>query len=196
MAWPKLRKSQAADPGASATAAQPQTTGTQRLKKLARKLDELPAKDDLRIRQARELQERQMEGGIKLYALCKELVDDLNGVLKNIQIDLTPAEFNPDSMESASGVLFQINASGRIVQLAIYPLENSICTDHFRLPYVLRGAMRWFNQEYLERQEIQEQLLFYCISSNQFSWRYLDPHSRKMGMVDQEFLAEALEQLL
>jgi len=195
MAWPKLRKSQAAET-ASGINAQPQTTATQRLKKLARKLDELPAKDELRIRQAQELQQRQMEGGVRLYVLCKELVDDLNGVLKNLQIELTPREFHPETMESASGVLFQINASGRIVQLAIYPLEPSICTDHFRLPYVLRGAMRWFNQEYLERQEIQEQLLFYCVSSNEFSWRYLDPHSRKVGVVDQEFLAEALEQLL
>jgi hypothetical protein len=196
MAWPKLRKSRVSDSSTNLPVLQPQTTVAQRLRKLARKLDEIPAKDEVRIREARELENRQAEGGANLHGLCRELVDTLNSVLKNMQLDLTPPEFHAESMESSSGALFQINANGRIVQLAIYPPENSLSTEHFRIPYVLRGAMRWFNQEYLERQEIQEQLLFYCLSSDQYSWRYLDPRSRRIGLVDQEFLAEALEQLL
>jgi hypothetical protein len=196
MAWPKLRKSRVSDSSTNLPVVQPQTTVPQRLRKLARKLDEIPAKDEVRIREARELESRQAEGGADLYNLCRELVDALNSVLKNMQLDLTPAEFHADSMQSSSGTLFQINANGRIVQLAIYPPENSLSTEHFRMSYVLRGAMRWFNQEYLERQEIQEQLLFYCLSGDKYSWRYLDPRSRRVGIVDQEFLAETLEQLL
>lgn len=196
MAWPKLRKSQATDREETQPKKALPPAIHQRLKRLARKLDELPAKDELRIRQARELEERQRSAGAELHQLCRGLVAALNSMLDNLEIEITPASYNAGLLDSPSGLLIQINASGRIVQLAIHAREPEISSEHFRTPYILQGAIRWFNQEFLERQEIQEMQIFYCIDSSGGSWRYYDPRARKTATVDEDYIAGVLDQLL
>lgn len=195
MQWPRLRKSPEIE-SREAAADKPAAPLDPRLKRLAQKLDELPAKDELRMRAAREIEVRQRQGAIEMHDLCAALVRDLNSVMVHMNIELMPPAYNPDTIHSPSGTLFQINATGRIVQIAILPPDVTLCTDHFRIPYLLRGAIRWFNQESLERQEIQESLVFYCVERGEYSWRYVDSRSRKSGMVDPAFLMEAMEQLL
>lgn len=201
MAWPKLRKSRETERQPVEAAPAPvvppaRAAREQRMKRLARKLDELPAKDELRMREARDLEVKQHKAGVELYALCRHLVDSLNAILHNLQLELTPEQFHADMLDGASGVIFQINASGRIVQLVLQSRETEISSEHFRMPYILRGAIRWFNQEYLERQEIQEHQFFYCVDRIGGSWRFVDSRSRKVGALDQDYLLETLEQLL
>lgn len=197
MQWPKLRKSPETEahekPKPKPAPAPPKDL---RLKRLVRKLDELPAKDEERIRQARELALRQRVGAVELHEMCLDLVHTLNSMLKKLKLDLTPEIYNPDRIESEAGLLFQINASGRIVQIALLPPENNRSTEHFRIPYVLRGAIRSFNQESLDRQEIAETPIFYCDDRTEYSWLYLETRTRKSGTLDREFLMDVLEELL
>lgn len=201
MQWPKLRKSQETEalpepkPKPSAPSAKEGGKDV-RLKRLARKLDELPAKDEERIRQIREMELRQRLGAVELHEMCVDLVHTLNALLKKLKLELTPEVYNPDRIESEQGLLFQINATGRILQVAVQAPENCVSTEHFRIPYVLRGAVRSFNQESLERQEIQETPIFYCREEADFSWVYMETRTRKTGDVDREFLMDVLERLL
>ncbi|MBL8175972.1 MAG: hypothetical protein JNK48_14945 [Bryobacterales bacterium] len=201
MQWPKLRKSQETEarpepkPKASSTAAK-EAGRDARLKRLAKKLDELPAKDEERIRQIHEMELRQRLGAVELHELCVELVHTLNGLLKKLKLELTPEVYNPDRIEAEQGLLFQINATGRVLQIALFAPENCTTTEHFRIPYVLRGAVRSFNQESLERQEIQETPIFYCRERSDFGWVYMETRTRKTGAVDRDFLMDVLEELL
>ena len=197
MQWPKLRKSPETEapeqPAPKPVPAQPRES---RLKRLAKKLDELPAKDEERIRLIREMEMRQRSGAMQLHELCRDLVQTLNGMLKKLRIEFTPEVYNPAEIESDSGMIFQINASGRVLQLALAPPESDLSTEHFRIPYVLRGAVRSFNQEWLDRQEIQETAIFYCRDRGEFSWLYVEPRNRKTGPVDRNFLIDVIEELL
>ena len=61
---------------------------------------------------------------------------------------------------------------------------------------MLEGRVRWFNQELLDRQEIQEAQIFYCVDSSGDSWRYYDARTRNSGRLSQEFLMQVLEQIV
>lgn len=197
MQWPKRRKSLAAD-AAPADEKKPPLSPLieQKVKRLAQRLDQLPAKDEVRLREARNLELNQDKGSLEIYEICRSLVEHLNLALEKLTLDLTPHQYNPDSIDTSTGMLIQINAAGRIVQLAVQPREPRMCTDHFRIPYILRGSLRWFNQELLERQEIQENPIFYCTDRTEFCWRYVDPRTRKVGLLDHEYLMDTLDQLL
>lgn len=192
MDWPRLRKSKA-EPGQrkKERAAPPDPL----LARLAEKLDQLPAQDELRIREAKALEELQNRGARQIHDLCRTFVDSLNELLENMALELSPPEFGAQGL-GETVTLFQINANGRIVQLTIYPREEGRSTEHFRIPYILRGSMRWFNQEFLDRQAVEEQPVFYCPENGDGRWRYLDGRTRRIGVVDREFLAAMLDQLL
>jgi hypothetical protein len=197
MGWGRLRKRPADAEPAGRAPARPTKNAVPEplLQRLVQKLDELPAKDELRVRQARELLDRQDRGGQQLFDHCQELVTLVNSRASNLRLDLSPESFEGRYLDQ-NGCLFQINASGRIVQITLLTREQAPCTEHFRLPYILRGTIRWFNQEFLDRQEIAEQPIFYCMDRNEGRWRYMDAKTRRLGVVSSEFLAEILEQLL
>lgn len=197
MGWGRLRKRPADAESVGRPAAKPAKSAVPEplLQRLAQKLDELPAKDELRVRQAEELLARQDRGGEQLFAHCQDLVDTLNGRIANLRLELSPETFEGRYLDQ-NGCLIQINAAGRIVQVTLLAREQGPCTEHFRIPYILRGAIRWFNQEFLDRQEIAEQPIFYCLDRNEGRWRFMDAKTRRLGTVSPEFLAEILEQLL
>ncbi len=197
MPWPKLNKTgrkESAEPARPKLKAE--SPADQRLKRLARKLDELPAKDEQRLREAREIGRRQRQGIDELHALLRKLVDSLNHLLQNIEIELTPDSVNHDQHPKDGAMLLQLNASGRIIQFAVSATEAGVSTEHFRTPYILHGRVRWFNQEFLDRQEIQERAIFYCVAPQLSGWRYVEPRDRGSGGLDVDFVAESLEQLL
>lgn len=186
MQWPKLRKSRETDNSPLA----------KRLRRLADKLDELPAKDALRVRQARELEDQQRKAAFELHQKCRSLVTTLNGMLERMILQYAPESFDPDRIFAVSETLFQINANGRLIQVVIHSPENGPSTEHFYIPYVLKASIRWFNQDLLDRDQVQENHLFYCVGRGASGWRYFDPRTRRDGPADDEFFADALEQLL
>ncbi|MBI4902104.1 MAG: hypothetical protein HY820_00615 [Acidobacteria bacterium] len=195
MAWPKLRKS---GPDARTGDDKPAEVkpASALVQRLARKLGELPAKDALRIQAAEALEKAQQRGGEELHEVCRTFVEALNGLQEALVVDLSPGVFHPEVLDTPGTVLIQINASGRILQLSILPREAAYSSDQFRLPYVLRGAIRWFNQELLDRHLVEEHQIFYCRERGEHHWLYQNPRTRKTGAIDSDYLAECLEQLL
>ncbi len=187
MQWPKLRLSRETEDSPLA----------KRLQRLAGKLDEIPAKDAVRIREAEELEQQQRGAAVELHNRCLSLVGALNGMLDHMKLQVSPETLHTDRIFGASETLIQINASGRIVQIMLRPPALAASTEHFYIPYVLEARIRWFNQDLLDRDQVPEHHLYYCIGRNgDKGWKYFDPRSRRVGPADEEYLADTLEQLL
>ena len=71
-----------------------------------------------------------------------------------------------------------------------------VSTEDFRIPYTLEGSIRAFNQELLEKDIIEEQLLFYTLESEKKMWRFFDARTYRSGPFDQEYLICLMEQLI
>ena len=53
-----------------------------------------------------------------------------------------------------------MNVRGRILQVAFEATVELVSTEDFRVPYTLHGSVRAFNQELLDKDIIEEQLIF------------------------------------
>ena len=51
----------------------------------------------------------------------------------------------------------------------------------FRIPYILEGSVRAFNQEMLDKDLIEEQPLFYTMERNRNMWRYFETRTYRSG---------------
>ncbi len=71
-----------------------------------------------------------------------------------------------------------------------------VSTEDFRIPYIISGSVRAFNQMLLDRDVIEEQLLFYTLEKRMRMWRFFDPRTYRSGPFDQEYLVCLMEQLL
>jgi hypothetical protein len=167
-----------------------------RLKKLAQELDALSRRDEMQIRLARQVGEQRKSAAADLHALCAAFVESVNKLVSNVKLELAPEQFQPDLFQETETVLFQINARGRIVQIAFEAPEASISTENFRIPYILQGEVRWFNQELLEATGVQLHQLFYCLEKSGNDWRFYDPKTHRTGLVDQDYLIAVLEKLV
>ena len=54
-------------------------------------------------------------------------------------------------------------------------------TEDFRVPYTLEGSVRAFNQDLLNKDLIEEQLVFYTIEKTRSLWRFFDPRTYRSG---------------
>jgi hypothetical protein len=161
-----------------------------RLTRLARSLDQIPARDRQRIRQAEDLEQLRRQGARQIYELCQSFVSSLNQLLTQLRLELTPDDYQPLLLHSPAHNLFQINASGRVLQISFAAAAENVSTDNFRTPYILEGAVRWYNQEILEHP------IFYCLDKTGNAWRYFDARKHRSGAVDEEYLTQILEQLI
>ncbi len=69
-------------------------------------------------------------------------------------------------------------------------------TEEFRVPYILSGAIRCFNQQLLEKDLIEEQLLFYTLEKSRNLWRFFDARTYRSGPFDTDYLTSLMEQLV
>jgi hypothetical protein len=92
--------------------------------------------------------------------------------------------------------LIQINARGRILEIEYRATEELLSTEDFRLPYTVSGALRAFNQELLDKNVLEEQLLFYTVEETRRMWRYFDPRTHRSGPIDQAYLISIMEILV
>ncbi len=167
-----------------------------RIRKLAARLDALAEADQHRIDEAHRSAELRRRGARELHALCRYTVAQINPMLTKLQIELAPAEFVEEAFRDPGKNILQVQARGRIVQLTYEATDAPSSTEQFRIPYILQGAVRWFNQERLDREEMDEQWIFYCVERDGCHWRFLDPRSRRTGPLDAEYLFGMLEQLV
>lgn len=167
-----------------------------RLKRLAESIDALAHKDDAALRHAREMVALRQEAATDLYNRCFEFVSSLNRMLVSPDVSLDPPEFPPGAFQEHVPNLIQINIRGRILQVEFEATTELLSTEDFRIPYTLQGSVRAFNQALLDKDLIEEQLIFFTVEKDQKMWRFFDARTYRSGPFDEEYLICLMEQLI
>jgi hypothetical protein len=116
--------------------------------------------------------------------------------LARSEIELDPPVYGSNSFQEELVNLIQVNVRGRILQVSFSATAELISTEDFRIPYTLEGTVRAFNQELLDKDIIEEQLIFYTLENHKKMWRFFDARTYRSGPFDQEYLIGLMEQLL
>ena len=167
-----------------------------RLKRLAKEIEALADKDEDTLRYSREISALRRRAAAELFALCSGFVEAINRLLPRPEVELDPADFSEQSFQEEAPNLIQINVRGRILQVEFGTTPELVSTEDFRIPYTLCGAVRAFNQALLDKDLIEEQLIFYTIEKQKRMWRFFDARTYRSGGLDQEYLIGLMEQLL
>ncbi|MBS1856034.1 MAG: hypothetical protein JST11_11760 [Acidobacteria bacterium] len=176
----------------------PQPNGSReaRLKRLAQNIDSLLEKDEILLRRAREVDALRRAAAADLHAICGEFVGSLNRMLSHSAVELDPPHPAGDYFRDDARNLIQINVRGRILQIQFVATGELVSTEDFRVPYTLEGTIRAFNQELLDKDLIEEQLIFFTVEKDRQMWRYFDPRTYRSGPFDLEYLIGLMEQLI
>ena len=167
-----------------------------RWKRLASRIDDLAEKDERYLRHARDIAEIRLAAATELYSVCRSFVDSINHYTTRGEVLLDPPEFSSASFHEDGMNLVQINVRGRLLQIEYASAPDLVSTEDFRVPYTLAGSVRAFNQELLDKDLIEEQLLFYTLEHQRKMWRFFDPRTYRSGPFDQEYLVSLIEQLI
>lgn len=167
-----------------------------RLKRLAGNLDALAGKDEELFRRTREIGQLRRSAAVRLHRVCSLFVDSLNRLMAAGRVSLDPAALDESAFREDGPNLIQIGVRGRILQVAFEATPELVSTEEFRIPYTLAGSIRAFNQELLDKDLIQEQLLFYTLEKEGSLWRYFDVRTYHSGPFDQDYLVALMEQLV
>lgn len=167
-----------------------------RLKRLAASIEALAEKDQKRQDHAREIADLRGRAATELYAICADFVGTLNRLLSRNEVNLDPPALGEGGWREDVPHLIQINVRGRILQIEFTPTVELTSTEDFRIPYTMKGSVRAFNQPLLDKDLIEEQLLFYTLEKEKKLWRFFDPRTYRSGPFDQEYLVALMEQLL
>jgi hypothetical protein len=166
------------------------------MKRLAHSIDALAEKDEGFLSLAREMEVLRRAAATELYAICRDFVSSLNRLLAKGELALDPHQFSAAAFQGDAMNLIQISVRGRILQVAFSATPELISTEDFRVPYTLAGSVRAFNQELLEKEIIEEQLVFYTVEKDRKMWRFFDPRTYRSGAFDREYLVSVMEQLV
>ena len=168
----------------------------ERIRRLAGNIDSLVERDEVIAKHVEEIGGLRRTGAVELYDLCAELVHDLNNQLQRTSLELSPDSFSKERFKAEAPNLIQIGVRGRLLQFEFRAPEQLVSSENFRIPYVLEGSIRCLNQDLLDRNEIEERLLFYCTQRGEQYWRYFDPRTYQSDVVDRDYLILLLEELL
>jgi hypothetical protein len=128
--------------------------------------------------------------------VCADFVDAVNRLLPEPLVSLDPPSFPQERFNEDASNLIQINVRGRILQVEFEATPELLSTEDFRVPYTLSGSVRAFNQAQLEKDLIEEQLIFYTVDRHQTMWRYFDARTYRSGAFDRDYLISLMDQLL
>jgi hypothetical protein len=167
-----------------------------RLKRLAESIEALAKKDEHLIRRAQEIGEMRIRAVSLLHGICGEFTRSLNRLLSREAVTIDPPDFTAGTFRDNGPNLIQINVRGRILQIEYTGTDELTSTENFRIPYIMEGAVRAFNQELLEKDLIEEQLLFYTLEKQGMLWRYFDARTYRSGPFDEEYLVALMERLI
>lgn len=156
----------------------------------------MAVRDDERLAEEARLAVRRTESAFELYVTCSNFVRNVNALTSRMKLDLSPPEYARDSFQENGPNIFQINASGRVLQIAFAATDRPLSTEAFLTPYTIEGAVRWFNQESLDGLGIHEHYLFLCLEGDKLTWTYFDPQTHSQGTFDENYLAEHMEELV
>lgn len=167
-----------------------------RLKKLANAIEALSAKDMALVQKTLAIAALRREAARELHAICGAFVGALNQQLASAQVEFDPAEYLPESFQDTGVNLLQINVRGRILQIEFSATPQTVSTENFRVPHIIEGSIRCFNQEFLERAVVEEQFIFYCLEKKRNLWRFFDSRTYRSGPFDQDYLISLMEQVI
>jgi len=134
-------------------------------------------------------------GACELHRICAEFVSSVSRGLVEATLDFSPATYAPETFREPGVNLIQISSQGREIQIAFGAPPQLVSTEKFLVPYVLEGEVRTYNQRMLERFEIRNRLLFFCVEEGTASWRFFDLRARHTGRVDRDLLVSLMEPL-
>jgi len=174
---------------------QPENIAEARLRRLAKDIEALAEKDESALRYSREIAKLRRRAAVELFSVCATFVDGVNSLMPAPEVQLDPRNFSEDTFQEDGANLLQINVRGRILQIEFEATPDLVSTEDFRVPYTLSGAVRAFNQALLDKDLIEEQLIFYTLEKKTM-WRYFDARTYKSGEFDREYLVGLMEQLL
>jgi hypothetical protein len=166
-----------------------------RLKRLAAHIESLGEKDAMLVRHARDIADVRRAAAQELHSICAGFVRSINELLSEETVMLDPPAFAGAVRDSAPN-LFQINVRGRVLQVEFETTEELVSTEDFRIPYTMAGEIRAFNQELLDKDLIQEQLIFYTLERGTRMWRFFDARTYRSGPFDLDYLVSLMEQLV
>lgn len=166
-----------------------------RMRKLARALDMVAEQDRLELARQHAIAQLRREAAVELYGICRRFVDELNSLMDQVRLDLAPIEYALHNFNENGPNLFQINLNGRLIQISFKPTDTPTSIDNYRIPYTLEGTVNSFNQQLLDRDDIRDQRLFFCLERSGNHWRYQEGNTGKQGVVDGDYLAGLLEKL-
>jgi hypothetical protein len=167
-----------------------------RLHRLADHIQALAKKDEAALGRARHIIELRLAAVRELHTICTDFVGSVNRLLPEPLILLDPPELNGSALRDDGANLFQINVRGRIIQVEFTPTAELVSTEEFRVPYTLQGTVRAFNQSLLDKDVIEEQLLFYTVEPHRTMWRFFDPRTYRTGPFDHVYLITLMEELV
>jgi hypothetical protein len=174
---------------------QPENPVDARLRRLAKDIEALADKDETAMQRSREIASLRRHAAVELFSVCAAFVDSVNSLLPAPEVQLDPQDFSEHTFQEDGSNLLQINVRGRILQIEFETTPDLVSTEDFRIPYTLSGAVRAFNQALLDKDLIEEQLIFYTLEKKTM-WRYFDARTYKSGEFDREYLVGLMEQLL
>ncbi len=175
---------------------EPRAAQDTRLKRLVKKIESLAAKDASVLQRTREMADLRQAAAIRIHAICAEFVNEINALLTQSELTLDPEDFSRGSFSDISLNLIQINVRGRILQVEFRATPELVSTEDFRVPYTLEGTIRAFNQELLEKDLIEEQLLFFTLEKEGGMWRFFDARTYRSGPFNRDYLVSLMEQLI
>jgi hypothetical protein len=166
------------------------------LSRLAKAIEAIGEHDRKLIDESARVDRLRAQGAVDLHEICRKFVDKLNAKLSDPAVVLDPPVFSADHYNDGGPNLFQISLRGRLLQLEFEATDELYSRDDFRQPYVLRGSVRSFNQDLLDRHGVEEQMIFYCPGNGQAFWYFLDSRTYHTGRVSEDYLISEMEQLL
>ncbi|HVW11187.1 MAG TPA: hypothetical protein VHC90_21530 [Bryobacteraceae bacterium] len=167
-----------------------------RLDRLAQAIEAIAGRDQRLIEESALVERLREEGGAALYRVCREFVDELNARLSEPTLVIDPPDWSIENFDEDGANLYQISLRGRLLQIEYSATDEPYSTEEFRHRYVLRGGIRSFNQKFLDRDTVDEQLIFFCPHESGAEWHYFDPRTYRTGLVTTDYLAAELERLL
>lgn len=167
-----------------------------RLRRLAQAIEALAEKDERIFRQGRETGALRRRAATEIFSVCADFVDSINRLLPEPLVSLDPPSFPRERFNEDAPNLIQINVRGRILQVEFEATPELLSTEDFRVPYTLGGSVRAFNQALLDKDLIEEQLIFYTVERHQTMWRYFDARTYRSGAFDRDYLISLMDQLL
>jgi hypothetical protein len=166
------------------------------LHRLAQRIQSIQEKDQGRLQRVHEMEAVRRGAAAELHSVCANFVAAVNAMLEAPVVLLDPPEYAAASYRDDSPNLLQISVHGRILQVAFAATPELVSTEDFRIPYVLEGSVRAFNQEMLDKDLIEEQPLFYTLERNRNMWRYFEARTYRSGPFDRAYLISVMERIL